>query len=751
MADDHLTLSGSGLWDDVTSLSASNLLLKTPSFDSETAKSDEVPPNEPTTPPAFSPVDSEMPDLTVSQLGLHDPHSIPKSSANDVSLSFKLDSPPFTSLLADSPSGSSPLASASSSIVSPLSAALSAANNIPTAAGSHILVSPSRSKRSSRRSKAKKNGLKSSINIFDKIEESIVIPDSSNPLLSSAGSPDEDEKDEVLEFENSKVALNSATLGAVTPKSPNEVRTGSTFNIKGAGSGPSNSKPSGESPNGSSSIIAVQPVYSIGNSFQDPSLLAPYPDIPWSEILDIFVGDPINVGDIRSAHTVYTVHTSKPNSPRNQGDSGGKISIVTRRYRDFRWLFHILQENHPGVFIPPPPEKQMVGRFNEEFIEHRRQFLNNMLQKIASHPLLFLDENFVNFLFNDSFNLDIKHNNDGSSLRITGEDEVQKPVDNDSGTDSLTDPSDSADQDDSSLSHTTKVANEFNRLSHEASAVLSASKNIHGKAIMGGGSSSSGGLLGIFSGNHFREFDSWFSEHHDVIDTLEAHLKNLLRSLELIFHSRQELVNNLNDFSVIMARFSITIQDLLNNNKKYDNGLNELVENFSATLHKIQRIYAGQRESNYIQIKMKLEEYIRIIQHSIRKSFLQREKFWHYNIQKDESILQKQLKTFEKLRKQYDENYKGGELNSNDSYPNQAASTRIEKLKLLIKSQENKLIDDNKKFLEITLTIKREFERFEITKVNEFGNMVEKFVNEAIESQTEAIETWGTFYQISGF
>ncbi|CAN6674584.1 hypothetical protein TRVA0_057S00474 [Trichomonascus vanleenenianus] len=119
---------------------------------------------------------------------------------------------------------------------------------------------------------------------------------------------------------------------------------------------------------------------------------------------EISVGDPIKVGDITSAHTVYTVttNTSAPSFTKPENS-------VTRRYRDFRWLFHALEANNPGVIVPPPPEKQAVGRFNEDFVESRRAALENMLNKIAQHHSLQSDPDFRLFLESESFSNDVKN------------------------------------------------------------------------------------------------------------------------------------------------------------------------------------------------------------------------------------------------------------------------------------------------------------------------------------------------------
>ena len=50
----------------------------------------------------------------------------------------------------------------------------------------------------------------------------------------------------------------------------------------------------------------------------------------------------------------------------------------------------------------------MLGRFQDEFIESRRQALERMLNKIAQHPLLQRDVDFKLFLESETFNVDVK-------------------------------------------------------------------------------------------------------------------------------------------------------------------------------------------------------------------------------------------------------------------------------------------------------------------------------------------------------
>ncbi|KAI4285351.1 MAG: hypothetical protein L6R38_000707 [Xanthoria sp. 2 TBL-2021] len=119
---------------------------------------------------------------------------------------------------------------------------------------------------------------------------------------------------------------------------------------------------------------------------------------------DITVGDPHKVGDLTSSHIVYQVVTKTSSKAYKQPEF-----TVSRRYRDFLWLYTSLHNNNPGVVVPPPPEKQAVGRFDSNFVESRRSALERMLNKAAAHPILQHDGDLKIFLESDAFNVDVKH------------------------------------------------------------------------------------------------------------------------------------------------------------------------------------------------------------------------------------------------------------------------------------------------------------------------------------------------------
>ncbi|RAL01076.1 sorting nexin 1 [Aspergillus ibericus CBS 121593] len=119
---------------------------------------------------------------------------------------------------------------------------------------------------------------------------------------------------------------------------------------------------------------------------------------------EITVGDPHKVGDLTSSHIVYQVRTKTTSKAYRQSEF-----TVSRRYRDFLWLYNSMHNNNPGVVVPPPPEKQAVGRFDTNFVESRRAALERMLNKIAAHPILQHDGDLKIFLESETFNMDVKN------------------------------------------------------------------------------------------------------------------------------------------------------------------------------------------------------------------------------------------------------------------------------------------------------------------------------------------------------
>eukprot|EP00919_Chromeraceae_sp_WS-2016_P075541 GHVR01178693.1.p1 GENE.GHVR01178693.1~~GHVR01178693.1.p1 ORF type:complete len:450 (+),score=101.58 GHVR01178693.1:71-1420(+) len=82
--------------------------------------------------------------------------------------------------------------------------------------------------------------------------------------------------------------------------------------------------------------------------------------------------------------------------------TGSEFS-VRKRYNDFEWVQKTLRLCFPGIFIPPIPRKQRSGRFEEEFIQRRKERLQEFLERIFNRSYLASSRVFVAWLIsNDS-------------------------------------------------------------------------------------------------------------------------------------------------------------------------------------------------------------------------------------------------------------------------------------------------------------------------------------------------------------
>ncbi|XP_058055435.1 sorting nexin-2 isoform X1 [Anopheles bellator] len=143
-------------------------------------------------------------------------------------------------------------------------------------------------------------------------------------------------------------------------------------------------------------------------------------DVPTDEAGDAFieisVSDPQKVGDGMGSYLAYKVST-KTNILKFKK----RQFFTMRRFSDFLGLHDLLVSKYLrlGRIIPPAPEKNIIGTtkvkmggqggqaetgtagVNVEWIENRRKSLERFLNRVAQHPVLCQDTDFVNFLESD--------------------------------------------------------------------------------------------------------------------------------------------------------------------------------------------------------------------------------------------------------------------------------------------------------------------------------------------------------------
>ncbi|EDV95876.1 sorting nexin lst-4 [Drosophila grimshawi] len=71
---------------------------------------------------------------------------------------------------------------------------------------------------------------------------------------------------------------------------------------------------------------------------------------------------------------------------------------VSRRYKHFDWLHERLAEKFCLIPVPPLPDKQISGRYEEQFVEHRRVQLQEFVDWVCRHPVISKCEVWYHFL-----------------------------------------------------------------------------------------------------------------------------------------------------------------------------------------------------------------------------------------------------------------------------------------------------------------------------------------------------------------
>ncbi|CAG8556066.1 17613_t:CDS:10, partial [Acaulospora colombiana] len=297
----------------------------------------------------------------------------------------------------------------------------------------------------------------------------------------------------------------------------------------------------------------------------------------------ITVGDPQKVGDPISAHIIYTVHTKTTNSNYKKSQFS-----VLRRYSDFVWLFETLCNNNPGVIVPPIPEKNSFGRFQEEFVAARRLALNKCIQKMANHPGLCNDKDLQLFLESDNFSLDV-----GISVTI------------------------------SVFCHLNGLVSQIKHRRAEENT----------------------GLLSMFSstitGTKFYETDEWFETKKAYLDGLENQLKGLVRSMEAVAKQRAESSQALSELAETLE--AVSTADI---SKQLSNAFSHL----ATVQRKAKELQDEQAQQDVITFAGTVEEYGRMIG-SVRLAFGSRVKCFN-QWQNAENELRRVKTNYDRAKKQ---------------------------------------------------------------------------------------------------
>ncbi|KAK3908265.1 Sorting nexin-4 [Frankliniella fusca] len=113
--------------------------------------------------------------------------------------------------------------------------------------------------------------------------------------------------------------------------------------------------------------------------------------------------------NLHDFYTVYLIETKVTDPVWLKNQQGGtivRLGSLWRRYTEFEILHNYLSSMYPYIVLPPLPEKRVLyswqkvatDTFDPDFVDRRRAGLENFLLRIASHPILSFNQQFLAFL-----------------------------------------------------------------------------------------------------------------------------------------------------------------------------------------------------------------------------------------------------------------------------------------------------------------------------------------------------------------
>lgn len=361
-------------------------------------------------------------------------------------------------------------------------------------------------------------------------------------------------------------------------------------------------------------------------------------------VFSITISDPTKVGDPVRGYIVYTV-TTRTTSPHYKR---GEFSAL-RRFSDFLWLLEAVSNNNPGVIVPPMPDKNAFGRFEEQFVETRRAALQRTLNKMANHPVLSLDPDLKLFLSSDAFSVDVK---------------CRKQ-----------------------------------EMTQEKQGMLA----------------SIGGTIG---GSRYVERDDWFDKQKLRLDSLEAHIRALSKSLELSSKQRLDLGHGYSILADTLASLGESDLSLV---------LSQVLHQFAELSSMERMVQEQQAKMDVVRLLNLADEHLRLIG-SVRAAFASRIKSY-FAWQLADADARRISVQSEKDRVK-----RGGQFSQTGVNPE-------------IAHAERRANDAHADFDAVSRLVKLEFARFEQERVEDFKEALERYVDDAVETQRKMVEEWEAYHK----
>lgn len=211
------------------------------------------------------------------------------------------------------------------------------------------------------------------------------------------------------------------------------------------------------------------------------------------------------------------------------------------------------------------------------------------------------------------------------------------------------------------------------------------------------------------------ESDQWFEEKTQQIDNLDQQLKKLHTSVENMVNHRRELSNA----TAIFAKSAAML-----GNAEEHTALSRAISQLAETEEEIEQLQSSQAATDFYVLSELLKDYIGLIA-SVREAFREREKAFH-NWQHAQTTLAKKREQEAKLK-------------------TTGKTEKLPQVQQEITDWEEKVEKGQREFEAISKTIRREVNRFETNRVQDFRSVIIKYLESLMEKQQKLIQHWEAF------
>ncbi|KAJ3890684.1 Vps5 C terminal like-domain-containing protein [Lentinula edodes] len=394
------------------------------------------------------------------------------------------------------------------------------------------------------------------------------------------------------------------------------------------------------------------------------------PSLP--PLFTITVDDPQKVGDPIRSYVMYTVHT-RTTSPLYQKSAFS----VLRRYSDFLWLYNTLSFNNPGVVVPPVPEKNPL------------LFTNPILGSAGKKGYVGrFDEGFIR------------------QRRFALEKCIQKIA-----------------------NHPVLCKDSDLKLFLESDTFALDIK--HRKIDPGSPGPSSGIISSIgqtLTGTRFYETDDYFDSKRTYLDSLEAQLRSLVKSIDLVSKHRMEMAQ-------AVSEFSDHVKELAEGSSQAQQ-LSQTLMGLAEVERKAQELHVLQSEQDMITIMGTVDEYARLIG-SVRMAFSSRGRMYQAWKNADVDVI--------RVKQVHERNRGTSAYGGNSPTPGGSLSKGAGGA---LGHSLSQIAEATKRAFENTSRLcKAEMARFEEERVEDFRDALRAWLEGMIGRQSELIAAWESYQQ----